>query len=228
MEFPCNFCDRTFDTDHGRGVHIGRKHKEEVKMKDSLKCDMCEESCGSKESLNKHLQEKHIEQLKRKITKEQPIKCYICGFQSSSETAFQIHTEEKHNQTYFIQRETSVTKSPPTKKVKGHHDIDMDTDPLDIVKQRDDEIIDLKSTISHLKQRPQNVENNMTKPMMIGAKDVDKDSGISNKESTYKCEKCEKLFTNKIILCEHMNEHFNQTDKIPIIETPAFPYTCET
>ena len=48
--------------------------------------------------LTRHIQQKHIEQLKRKIVKEQPIKCYICGFQSSSETAFRIHTEEKHNQ----------------------------------------------------------------------------------------------------------------------------------
>ena len=62
LQFPCNYCDRLFDTDHGRVVHAGRKHKDEIKIKDVVNCEICEWS-GSKESLNKHLQEKHIEQL---------------------------------------------------------------------------------------------------------------------------------------------------------------------
>ena len=50
LEFPCNFCDRTFDSDHGRGVHTGRKHKEEVRLKEAVQCDLCEGSYDSKES----------------------------------------------------------------------------------------------------------------------------------------------------------------------------------
>ena len=169
-------------------------------MKDKINCDICEWSCGSKESLDTHLQEKHIEHLKRKIIKEQPIKCYICGFQSTSETAFQIHTEEKHNQIYNIQRETSVTKSPPTKKVKSHHDVEME-----IYNEKDKEIMELKSTVNLLKQKLQNVENNMTKsltPTASGTTDLNISSGISNNENTYKCEKCEKVITNRSWLIE--------------------------
>ena len=169
-------------------------HKEDIKEKGIFNSDICEWSGNSKDFLTRHIQQKHIEQLKRKIVKEQPTKCYICGFQSSSETAFKIHTEEKHDQTYCIQRETSVTKSPPTKRVKEHHVEYMDTDPLDIVKQKDKEIMDFKCTINKLKEKLQNAENCITK--------VQKPI-----EYTFKCETCNKQFTQRSNLLYHMKEH---------------------
>ena len=56
-----------------------------------------------------------------------------------------------------------MTKSPPNKRVKGHHDVQMDTDPFDIVRQKDEEISHLKSTINLLKQKLHNVEINKKK-----------------------------------------------------------------
>ena len=90
-EFKCNFCERTFDTDRGRGIHEGRKHKEEYKeiqLEVNVKCNICEWIGSSDEQLEIHKKESHIEQLKRKINQDQPNKCYICGFKSASETAF--------------------------------------------------------------------------------------------------------------------------------------------
>ena len=207
LKFPCNFCDRSFDSDGGRRIHMGRKHKEEISKQDVIHCELCDWSSCFKDDLTSHVQNKHIEQLKRKITKEQPSKCYICGFQSSSETAFQIHTEEKHNQEYSIQKATSVTKSPPNKKVKGHHEVDMDIEPLDIVKQKDDEIIALKSTINLLKQKLQDAEDtaaNRVKPKEI-LESTNKIPDIS--EYPYTCETCKKGFTHKGNFQNHKRTH---------------------
>ena len=72
---------------------------------------------------------------------------------------FQKHAEEKHNQTYSIQRDTYLIKSPPTKRIKEHHVVYMDTDSLNIFEQKDEEIMHLKSTINLLKQKLKNVED---------------------------------------------------------------------
>ena len=255
LDSPCNFCKKSFENDRGLRIHMGRIHKDEIRETQQLNCGICEWTGDSKDKLNNHLQEKHIEHIKRKITKEQLSTCYICGFKSSSEAAFQIHTEETHNQIYHIQRETSVTKSPPTKKVKEHHDIEMDIGPIDVVKQKDEEIMVLKTTISVLEQKLQKIEDNMTKtvtpPVLctpnvkqqihnvknsmtkvttsaLGTENVNNDSGISYKESTYKCENCFKVFTDRNVLNEHMNEHMIHTEKVSIPEILAFPYICET
>ena len=87
-----------------------------------------------------------------------------------------------------------MTKSPPIKRVKEHHVEDMDTDPLDIVKQKDVEIMDLKSTISQLKQKLQNFEDSIAKTQI-------------HLEYTFKCEKCDKQFTIKNDMLDHMKEH---------------------
>ena len=163
MEYTYNFCDRTFETDQGREVQAGEMHKEEVKKDNLVTCDMCDWSGCSKDMLKCHIQGKHKEQLRRKIIKEQQIKYYICDFQSSSEIALQIHTEERHNQKYSIQKDNSMTKSPPTKKVKEHNYIDMDTDSFDVVKQKNADIRDLKSTINLLIQKLLCFEGNLNK-----------------------------------------------------------------
>ena len=113
-----------------------------------------------------------------------------------------------------------MTKSPPTKKVKGHHDIDMDTEPLDIVKQKDDEIIALKSTINLLKQKLQDAEDtavNRVKPNEI--------LESTNKKYTYKCEMCDEEFTSKSIMLKHINEHKGhlEENKIPDINISNVP-----
>ena len=230
MEFTCNFCDRTFETDHGRGIHAGKMHKEDMKKdnltkeKGILKCKMCELVGSSNGGLTGHMQQEPIEEVKRKIIKEQPIKCYICGFQSSSETAFQIHTEEKHDQKYYIQKEKSVTKSPPTKKVKEHHDVDMDTDTLEIVRSKDEEITDLKSTINLLKQNLQNIKDDMLKggkPSEYTLKHINED--ISEIDmvpvptiTEYPCEKCGHVFQS-----EHLKEdHTTKCHKEALVEKP--------
>ena len=62
MEFTCNFCDRTFETDHGRGIHAGKMHKEDMKKdnltkeKGILKCKMCEWVGSSSDGLTGHMQ----------------------------------------------------------------------------------------------------------------------------------------------------------------------------
>ena len=100
----------------------GIVHKQQVlKKKMIFNCDNCKWIGKSQKLLDKHKINLHIEQVKRKITQEQPYKCYICGFMSISETAFKIHTEESHNQIYIIQRTNSITKSPSMKKPKDHH-----------------------------------------------------------------------------------------------------------
>ena len=43
---------------------------------------------------------------------------------------------------------------------------------------------------------------------MIKTVNVNNDTGISNKESTYKCDTCKKEFTNGNVLIEHINKHF--------------------
>ena len=61
MEFTCNFCDRTFETDHGRGIHAGKMHKEDIRKDKLITCDMCDWSGCSKEVLKSHIHGKHIE-----------------------------------------------------------------------------------------------------------------------------------------------------------------------
>ena len=202
IEFTCNICEKSFNNDKGRKIHIGKMLKEEIKEKGVATCQICEWIGSSPDLLTSHIQQKHIEQIKRKINKEQTNKCYICGFESSSDKAFQIHTEEIHNQTYYIQKETSVTKSPPTKRVKEHHLVDMDTDPVDIVKQRDEEIINLKSTINMLKDKLQSTEDSMIK----GAKSL---------EYMFKCETCDKEFTHRSSLFKPKKEHIGHIEEVP-------------
>lgn len=99
-----------------------------------------------------------------------------------------------------------MTKSPPTKRVKEHHVEDMDTDPLDIVKQKDVEIMDLKSTISQLKQKLQNFEDSMAKTKI-------------HLEYTFKCEKCNKQFKIKNDMLDHMKEHIVHKEMAPVDTT---------
>ena len=78
--FKCDFCERYFSTFNGKGIHEGKKHKEECSKKETLKCEICPWTGTSKRVLDNHKKEKHIELLKRTINKEQPYKCYFCGF----------------------------------------------------------------------------------------------------------------------------------------------------
>ena len=64
----------------------------------------------------------------------------MCGFQSTSETAFKIHSQVSHNQEYNIQRINSITKLPPLRKSKEHYDLDMDIHISNILKENDNEI----------------------------------------------------------------------------------------
>ena len=125
----------------------GIVHKQQVlKKKMIFNCDNCKWIGKSQKLLDKHKINLHIEQVKRKITQEQPYKCYICGFMSISETAFKIHTEESHNQIYIIQRTNSITKSPPMKKPKDFH-------PLTTEEAKEKEIICLQNIVNDLEQK---------------------------------------------------------------------------
>ena len=195
---------------------------------------MCDWNGDSKEKLKGHIQEKHIEQLKRKIIKEQQIKCYICGFQSSSETAFQIHTEERHNKKYSLHKDKSATKSPPTKKVKEHHDIDMDTDPLDIVKQKDEEIKVLKSTINQVQHKIQCFEDNLNKIVKPSAKLTSDNCTIDKTEKLTKfkfteiqnCDKCDDVFNSKLLLEDHISKYHIETPIADTLEEVHFVCEC--
>ena len=103
--------------------------------------------------MDKHKQETHKELLKRKIEKEQPHRCYICGFQSISETAFAIHTEESHGQIYSLTRTNSITKSPPLKKVKEFHLEDMEIDQSERMQKKNEEIVALQSKVKELQEK---------------------------------------------------------------------------
>ena len=104
-KYKCGHCVKTFFTDKGLDIHTGRVHKEQMLKKKTLfNCDNLKWTGKSQKLLDKHKIYLHIEQVKRKIIQEQPYKCYICGFMSINETAFKIHTEERHNQIYTIQR----------------------------------------------------------------------------------------------------------------------------
>ena len=50
----------------------------------------------------------------------------------SNETAYKSHIERSHNQKYQIQRNDSITKAPPNKKVKEHHSKDMETKEVNL------------------------------------------------------------------------------------------------
>ena len=58
--FPCNFCDKSFDNDKGRKIHIGKMHKEDLKENGISNCDLCEYIGNSKELLTRHVQLNHI------------------------------------------------------------------------------------------------------------------------------------------------------------------------
>ena len=96
---------------------------------------------------------------KRKETQAVPNKCYICGFTFSNEDSFKTHSEKNHNQDYIIQRSDSVTKSPPTKKVKEHHTEHMDMDNHSNEEQKDREIADLRAKVEQLQKQLQLEKN---------------------------------------------------------------------
>ena len=144
---------KSFLTEKGRRIHIGWKHKQIQKNQVNFKCNLCEWIGFSEEQLEYHKKESHIELLKRKINQDQPNKCYICGFKSISETAFKIHTEETHNQECDIQRTNSITKSPPLKKSKEHHDVNMDIDISETMQIKDKEINRLENVVKELQQK---------------------------------------------------------------------------
>ena len=77
----------------------------------------------------------------------------ICDFKSISETAFKIHTEETHNQEFNIQRTDSITKSPPLKKSKDHHDVNMDIDMNETMQIKDNEINCLENMVKELQHK---------------------------------------------------------------------------
>ena len=111
-----------------------------------LECEFCEKFFITSRGLLVHTSKTHKEEYrnKRKTDKEQDRKCYICGFTFISEETFKAHTEEIHNQEYTIHRNDSITKSPPTKKVKGYQNKNMEVDHLDIVKLKDEKITELE------------------------------------------------------------------------------------
>ena len=84
----------------------------------------------------------------------------MCGFMFTTEKTFKKHTEEIHGQKYTIQRIDSITKSPPNKKVKGHHDESMDFESLDIIKQKDGKITELELKINQLEMKIKVTEEN--------------------------------------------------------------------
>ena len=76
-----------------------------------------------------------------------------CRLKPVSETAFKIHTEETHNQEFDIQRTNSITKSPPLKKSKEHHDVNMDIDISETLQIKDREINRLENMVKELQQK---------------------------------------------------------------------------
>ena len=60
QEFPHNLCNRTFGTYHGQRVHIGRKHKEEMKESGLINCEMFDWKKDSKKSEKVIFRKKNI------------------------------------------------------------------------------------------------------------------------------------------------------------------------
>ena len=119
-----------------------------------------------------------------------------------------------------------MTKSPPTKRVKGHHDVEMEID-----NDKDKQIMELKSTVNLLKQKLQNLEINMTQsltPSALVAADLNVSSGILNNEQIniaennlafqYTCEICKKGFTNKRNFQNHKKDHTGKPSYATILQ----------
>ena len=80
IKFKCAYFEKEFQSEKGRRIHIGWKHKEtQKKTSFSKKCNLCKWIGFSEEQLEYHKKESHIEQLQRKINQDQPNKCYIRG-----------------------------------------------------------------------------------------------------------------------------------------------------
>ena len=55
------YCEKSFQTEKGRRIHIYWKHKETQKNPNNLKCNLCEWIGFSEEQLEYHKKESHIE-----------------------------------------------------------------------------------------------------------------------------------------------------------------------
>ena len=238
----CDNCDKNFLNERGLGVHMGRMHKDIIRKKQvQLDCDTCDWNGSSQEHLDKHKQEAHIELLKRKITQEQPNRyyCYICGYISHSETAFKLHTEERHNQDYSIQRNNSFTKSPPLKKSKDSHPENMDTE-TSVLDKKEEEIKGLKETIRHLEQklelkqkecivRQKQSEHVVDNVEVIEVKEATEDANkpkVTNESTIDKKRPYKYQF--KLAPSEQTISMCSHRDEIYLEDIPEFPYICET
>ena len=60
-----------FPTERGKGIHIGRKHKDKHRKNEiQIECVPCQWTSSPEHDLEKPNQEKDIEDLKRKINKK--------------------------------------------------------------------------------------------------------------------------------------------------------------
>ena len=199
--FKCDFCEKTFITEKGRGIHIGKMHKEQNGVK-------------------------------------------------------REHEEET------VKRANSTTRSPPMKKSKEYHQQNVDLDHERTLREKNDEILELRNEIHQLKLQfqlkttPSNLDvismsKNKTTPhhsievnvntiqvlesttihqpsaasepaMKIGKQrlkvvapstdtvifsNLNDVTVLDIPELPFTCQKCEKRFTHRGNLKKHMNDH---------------------
>ena len=63
-KYKCNYCERSFLSNQGKRIHVGKTHKKEYKnMETTFDCETCQWSGFSEHDLDKHNQVKHIAHL---------------------------------------------------------------------------------------------------------------------------------------------------------------------
>ena len=190
--FKCEVCPMITRTELALHYHIDIKHNThwdvEAKQDKNIKlepnettsmiqCEFCEKTFVSDKGITIHTSKIHKKEYKNKHKshKEPGNKCYICGFMFITEEAFKAHTEEIHHQEYIIQRSDSLSKSPPSKKVKEHQSENMDLEQSDIFKLKDEKITELTCKVNQLQLKLKEKEENNTN--LVTTKDCKYDMG---------------------------------------------------
>ena len=222
MELPCRFCDKKFTHISSRRSHIAENHKNEKNM-----CEQCPKVFKTNAAVRKHIRVSHS---------KQPYKypCCNCSQGAMSEEGLQSHNENKHGSKQFLCSYCSDTFN--TSKNMKLHVARMHTEKNIQCDQCEKMFPNLKVLNLHIKNvhlrmcvkicpicdkeingvnvykchmnrhngiRPCSCET--CSKSYLTNRDLKKHQNVHT--LPFKCHLCEKSFSAKDILADHMRKH---------------------